>query len=85
MQYEVPVIYKGQCTFIVDADTPDEAKAKAEFKFKNGDGVSEMGNEWETIDTICDPVEIENVMGCPKCGEETSQEEWPGYCPKCGH
>ena len=60
MRYEVPIIYKGQCTFIVEADSPEQAKEKAEFKFKNGDGVDDMGNEWESIDQICNPVEVED-------------------------
>ena len=54
MRYEVPIIYRGQCTFIVDADSPDEAKERAEAKFKGGDQPDEMGNEWEEVDRVCD-------------------------------
>ena len=54
-KYEVPIVYEGQCNFIVDADTPEEAKQKAELKFKNGEQPDHLGNEWEVIDRIADP------------------------------
>ena len=50
--FEVAVVYKGQCNFIVEAASEEEAKQIAEIKFKNGDRPDDLGNEWEKIDLI---------------------------------
>lgn len=48
----MPVVYRGQCNFIVRASSPEEAAQKAEFAFKNGDEPTEMGNEWEEFERV---------------------------------
>jgi hypothetical protein len=48
--YEVPVVYKGQCSFIVEAETPEQAQELAESLFNNGDTPTALGNEWENIE-----------------------------------
>jgi hypothetical protein len=55
MKYEVPIIYNGLCTFIVEADSPEQAKEKAEAKFNGGDQPDTLGNEWESIVAIHEP------------------------------
>jgi hypothetical protein len=55
MQYCVPVVYRGQDNFIVEADSPEEAKTKAEAAFKNGDEPDVCGNEWEEVEKIGEP------------------------------
>jgi hypothetical protein len=52
--FEVPVIYRGQCSFLVRATSKEQAGEKATFKFKNGDCADELGNEWEEIDRLGD-------------------------------
>ena len=50
MKYAVPVLYRGQCNFLVEADTPEKAEEIAEQKFKNGDKQDTLGNEWEEVE-----------------------------------
>lgn len=49
-KYEVPIVYRGQSNYIVEAATPEEAREKARLMFKNGEPPDELGNEWEDID-----------------------------------
>jgi hypothetical protein len=80
-KYEVPVIYQGQCTFIVEAETPEQASNLAVAKFKNGDEPDELGNEWEEVDRV-GTIEEVGDEGC-------NDREWGEYdtpqdkCPKC--
>jgi hypothetical protein len=53
-KYEVPVIYNGQCTFIVEAKNEQQARELAIVAFKSGDRPDEMGNEWEAFDRTGD-------------------------------
>jgi len=50
--YEVPVVYRGQCNFLIEASSEEEAKKIAERKFKDGDEPDVLGNEWEEIDRM---------------------------------
>jgi hypothetical protein len=50
MKYEVPIIYTGLANFIVEADSPEEAKEKAKLKFNGGEPEDTLGNEWEEFD-----------------------------------
>lgn len=61
MKYEVAIIYKGQSNFIVEADSPKEAREKAERRFKEGDTPDHTGGEWEEIDHICEPATIDEA------------------------
>ena len=58
-KFEVPVVYKGQCNFIVEASSIEEAENIAEIKFNNGDSPDGLGNEWEKIDRIGEVVPVE--------------------------
>lgn len=58
-KYEVPVVYKGQCNFIVEASSIEEAENMARRMFNNGDRPDELGNEWEKIDWIGEVVPVE--------------------------
>jgi hypothetical protein len=51
-KYEVPIVYRGQCTFIVEAETPEQASDVAVAKFKDGDEPDVLDNEWEEVDRI---------------------------------
>ncbi len=50
--YEVPIVYRGQCNFLIEASSEEEAKKIAERKFNNGDRPDDLGNEWEKIDRM---------------------------------
>lgn len=54
--YEVPVMYRGQCNFRVEADNPDQAQEKAQIAFKNNEATIELGNEWEEIQRVGQPI-----------------------------
>jgi hypothetical protein len=58
-KFEVPVIYKGQCNFIVEAGSEEEATQIARRMFNNGDRPDELGNEWEKIDWIGDVSKVD--------------------------
>lgn len=53
-RYEVPIVYKGQANFVVDAESPEEAIEKARAKFNAGDKEDVFGNEWESIERVGD-------------------------------
>jgi hypothetical protein len=53
-KFEVPIVYRGQCNFIVEAENAEAAKSLAESKFNNGDRPDDLGNEWEEIERIGD-------------------------------
>lgn len=59
--WEVPIVYKGQVNYIVEAPTAEAASAKAEAQFKGGDSPAPLGNEWETIDHIGEIEEIKKA------------------------
>lgn len=58
MKYEVPVLYRGQCSFIVEAGSPTEAREVADARFKGGIAPDVLGNEWEEVDRIGEPREM---------------------------
>lgn len=57
--FEVAVVYKGQCNFIVEAASEEEAEQIAREKFYNGDRPDDLGNEWEEIDRIGDAINLD--------------------------
>lgn len=52
MKYEVAVVFRGQDNFIVEADSPEEARAKAKARFLAGDQPDELGNEWQEVERV---------------------------------
>lgn len=56
--YAVPIVYRGQDNFVVEADTPEQAKELASAKFSDGEPADEMGNEWEEIERVGEPEEV---------------------------
>lgn len=52
--YEVPIIYKGRCDFIVRADSAEEAQLKAAVMFDNGDRAVSLTDEREKIEQVGD-------------------------------
>ena len=57
--YEVPIVYKGKCNYIVEASSEQEAEEIARSLWGNGKAPTELGNEWEEIDRIGEIVQIE--------------------------
>lgn len=62
-KYEVPIIYHGLSNFIVEADGPSEAIAKAIEMFNNGEEPAMLGNEWEIFDRAQDAMPINPLNG----------------------
>jgi hypothetical protein len=58
MEWEVPIIYHGQCNFIVEADSAEAAKKIAADRFNAGDSPTELGNEWEEIERVAEPEKV---------------------------
>ena len=58
--YEVPIVYKGKCNYIVEASSEQEAEEFARSAWRNGEEPTELGNEWEEIDRIGVVTKIEN-------------------------
>lgn len=52
MKYEVPIVYRGLSTYIVEATSPEEATRKALRKFENGEVADPLGNEWEEVERV---------------------------------
>lgn len=52
--YEVPIVYKGQINYIIEAESDIEAETIARAKFDNGDRGSVPVIEYEKIDRIGD-------------------------------
>jgi hypothetical protein len=55
MKYIVPIVYRGQSNFAVEAETPADAAEEARRLFKGGEPPTECGNEWEDIERIGTP------------------------------
>ena len=53
--YEVSVVYRGQCNFIVRATSPKQAQDKALKMFKGGIEPVALGNEWEEPERVGTP------------------------------
>lgn len=49
MKYEVPIVYRGQLNYIIDAETPEQAVKIARNKFSNNDKEDILGVEYEEI------------------------------------
>lgn len=58
MRYEVPIVYRGQSNYIVEAVSKADAKKKARTCFNNGHKPDELGNEWEEIERIGEITEV---------------------------
>lgn len=58
-KYCVPIIFRGQDNFIVEAQSPEEATIMAERRFNNGDQPDEFGDEWQEIERVLTPEEME--------------------------
>jgi hypothetical protein len=59
--YEVPIVYRGQSNFIVEANSVEEAREKATDRFINDDTPDILGNEWEVIDRVGAITVVEEV------------------------
>lgn len=59
--FEVPIIYKGLVNFVVKAKSVEEAKAKALEMYGNSYEPTNLGNEFEYVDSIGDTSEINHV------------------------
>jgi hypothetical protein len=53
-KYEVPIVYRGQCNYVIEAVSANDAEVKARAMFANGDAPDTLGNEWETIERVGD-------------------------------
>jgi hypothetical protein len=52
-KYEVVIIYKGQNTYLIEADEQELAEEQASARFKNGDdGGNPCGNDYTDIQNI---------------------------------
>lgn len=51
-KYVVPIIYRGQDNFIVEADSVEQAQERAQLRFCDGQPADELGNEWEEIEKV---------------------------------
>lgn len=60
MKYEVPIVYRGQLNYIIEAESPAQAAEIARNKFANDDKEDILGNEWESIEKIG---EIDLILG----------------------
>jgi hypothetical protein len=58
MMYEVPIVYRGQSNYIVEADSPEEAERIAKNRYHAADPPDELGNEWEEIERIGEVSEV---------------------------
>jgi hypothetical protein len=58
MKYEVPVVYKGMLSYIVEANSPEEAQVAAEKAWCCGNNPTDVGTEWEEIERIGEPMLI---------------------------
>lgn len=52
MKFEVPIIYRGQSNYIVNARNKKHAEELALSKFYDGDDGVILGNEWESVEKI---------------------------------
>jgi hypothetical protein len=50
--FEVPIVYRGQCNYLVPASNKEEAEAIARAKFSAGAAPDDLGNEWEEIERV---------------------------------
>jgi hypothetical protein len=62
MKYEVPIIYRGMCNFVVEANRESEAIAKAIEAFNEGIRPDLFGNKWEIFDRAGTPLGMEEVI-----------------------
>ena len=60
MKYEVPIIYRGQVNYIVEANSPEDARQKADERFKKGEPANILGNEWEEVEEFGEILELPN-------------------------
>lgn len=51
-RYEVKIIYRGQSSYIVEAEDEDEAQDAAVSLYHNGDMGHGLGNDWEEVENI---------------------------------
>lgn len=51
-KYEVSVVYRGNCTYIVETVDEDTAKDKARSLYVNGDDGENTGAEFEEVESI---------------------------------
>jgi hypothetical protein len=50
--WEVPIVYRGQCSYIVKSKTAKEAEDIAKARFNDGVEPDDLGNGWEEIEKI---------------------------------
>ena len=59
MKFAVPVVFRGQHNYIIDADTPEAAQKMAEEAFKSDVAPDVLGNEWEEEERVGTPTPID--------------------------
>lgn len=52
MKYEVPIVYRGQSNFIVEASSAEEAERIARERFELDAPADILGNEWEEVERV---------------------------------
>lgn len=65
-RYEVPIVYRGQSNYIVEAADAQEAERIARAKFNGGDQSDELGNEWESIERVGEITALTDQAGTAK-------------------
>ncbi len=51
-KYEVSIVYKGQSTYIVEAESEDEAFEKAEIRYQNGEDADLPSQDYERVENL---------------------------------
>ena len=59
-RFHVPVLYKGLRNFLIQAQNAEAADAAARRVFESGDRGITLGNEWEHVDAVYEPHEVES-------------------------
>lgn len=50
--YEVRIVYRGQSTYLVTADTQEAAESAAMVRYERGENSDSTGSDWEEIDSL---------------------------------
>ena len=57
--FKVPVRYNGLRNFLIQAQNAEAAEEKAHELFGAGDHGTSLGDEWESVDAVCEATEVE--------------------------
>lgn len=87
-KWEVQILYSGMVNYVVEADDPEDAAARARANYRAGFTPTNLGNEWEKFESFGEIHRLydDHHQGehfCERCEGVVSDDLWDSELELC--